>query len=63
VEKFKQDIIDRINADPILDVEYFDVVDARTLESVGAWEDAGGMRGCIAVRAGKVRLIDNMEIL
>ncbi len=51
----------QINADPKLRVEYFQIVNAETLESVTNWTEASAMVGCIAVWAGKIRLIDNIE--
>lgn len=40
--------------------EYFEIVDARTLQPIASWEDAGdlGAVGCIAVWLDGVRLID-----
>jgi len=38
------------------------VVDALALEEVDAWSDTVPVRGCIAVQAGAVRLIDNIAI-
>ena len=53
---------ERIDADPRLQVEYFEVVNADTLEGIDRWSDTFPMRGCIAVQAGNVRLIDNIRI-
>lgn len=50
----------RINSDPNLRVEYFELADADTLEPVKSWEHNNGIVGCIAVWAGNIRLIDNM---
>ena len=48
-----------INRCPDLEVEYFDIVSRKTLQSIDAWEtDAVG---CVAVFCGEVRLIDNVE--
>lgn len=63
VESFKKKVIDTINSNPLLEVEYFDVVNADTLQSITSWNDAPKIRGCIAVHAGDIRLIDNIEIL
>ena len=62
VSDLKRWVIARIDAERLLNVEYFSVVDAETLEEIGAWSDTVPMRGCIAVRAGAVRLIDNILI-
>lgn len=49
-----------VNSNPNLDVEYFELVDAETLEAVNDWESQKSIVGCIAVHAGTVRLIDNL---
>lgn len=49
-----------INGNPHLEVEYFELSDAKTLEPVREWSTAEEIVGCIAVRAGQVRLIDNV---
>lgn len=49
-----------INRDPLLKVEYFEIVDAETLLPVTDWDSVGSIVGCIAVWAGKIRLIDNI---
>lgn len=50
-----------INKHNPLEVEYFDIVDGKTLQSVSSWDDAESVVGCIAVYCGKVRLIDNIR--
>ena len=57
----KQYVTDAINANPLLRVIYFQIVDASTLREVACWDAAPALRGCIAVQAGDVRLIDNIE--
>jgi len=49
-----------INSNPHLEVEYFELSNAKTLEPVRDWSAAEQIVGCIAVRAGQVRLIDNV---
>jgi pantoate--beta-alanine ligase len=61
VAELKQSITDQINAVPELQVEYFDLVDADSLQSIRDWNDSAQAIACIAVYAGKVRLIDNMK--
>lgn len=51
---------ERINAGGLLETEYFQLVDADTLQPLGQWPEQGAVRGCAAVQAGAVRLIDNM---
>lgn len=54
-------VIRTINQSPELEVEYFTIVDAITLQPVNSWEEPGEKQGCIAVKVGNVRLIDNMK--
>ncbi len=56
----KRHVIEKVNAILLLRVEYFEIVDELTLESISAWEQPGIKVGCIAVFAGSVRLIDNI---
>ncbi|MCL3780011.1 pantoate--beta-alanine ligase [Prolixibacteraceae bacterium JC049] len=60
IEEVKGWVVAMINEDPYLCVEYFDIVDSKTLQSVDCWEDKETKVGCIAVFAGEVRLIDNI---
>lgn len=51
-----------INSVEGLEAEYFQIVDARTMQPIARWEDAGscGAAGCATVYCGGVRLIDNI---
>ncbi|MEE4286611.1 MAG: pantoate--beta-alanine ligase [Mariniphaga sp.] len=51
-----------INKSPLLNVEYFEIVDFENLQPVKNWNDKGKKIGCIAVFCGKVRLIDNIVL-
>ena len=44
-----------------LRLEYYEVVDERTLQTVREWDEAEGIVGCITVFCGEVRLIDNIR--
>ena len=44
-----------------LRLEYYEVVDDRTLQTVRSWDEAEGIVGCITVFCGEVRLIDNIR--
>ncbi len=44
-------------------LEYFDIVDDKTLQPVNAWNDKVGTVACVAVWLGSVRLIDNIRII
>ena len=63
VQALKTWVIDKINTVPELKIEYFDIVDGSTLQTIQRWEDTEYPFGCIAVFAGEVRLIDNISYL
>lgn len=44
-----------------LRLEYYEVVDGNTLQTVADWADSGYIVGCITVFCGEVRLIDNIK--
>ncbi len=64
-EKSVQEVIDyvvnTINSDPVMRVEYYEIVDGNTLESIQNWSDTDYAVGCITVYCGEVRLIDNIK--
>ena len=61
VEDTKKFVVDRINNQEGLSVEYFEIVDGNTLQSITDWNDSSYIVGCIAVFCGEVRLIDNIH--
>lgn len=61
VSDTKSWVVEQINQNKYLEVEYFDIVDFTTLESVVNWTDSKQIIGCIAVNVGSVRLIDNIR--
>ena len=58
-ENLKTCVINQLNRVDYLEVEYFDIVDATTLQSIDSW--TSNAVGCIAVFCGEVRLIDNIR--
>lgn len=61
ISGIKKWVVDTINRNGDLEVEYFEIVDSSDLQPVSQWNDSDNeVIGCIAVRAGKVRLIDNV---
>jgi len=61
VEKVKQRVVERLNKNPQIDVEYFDIVDEHSLQPIERWDETAPKRGCIAAWVGGVRLIDNIK--
>ena len=59
VKEVAQWVVGAINAVDGLEVEYFEIVDAASLQAVDQWE--GHCVGCITVYCGDVRLIDNVR--
>lgn len=53
-------VVERLDAQPWLKVEYFEIVDGRTLLPVEEWDESPWIVGCITVYCGDVRLIDNI---
>ena len=62
-QEAKQMVIDKINSNSLLKVIYFNIVDSDTLQNITSWEGHRAVQGCIAVQAGNVRLIDNINFV
>lgn len=62
VDEVRRMVTDEINASPDLEVEYFEIADADTLQPLADWNQAARAIGCITVHCGDVRLIDNIMI-
>lgn len=60
VAEVKEFVVNQVSATQLLRVEYFEIVDDITLMPVESWSQTGTKVGCIAVYAGKIRLIDNI---
>jgi pantoate--beta-alanine ligase len=54
--------IDFLNAHPLINVEYLEVVNADSLQSISEWTMAKSAMVCVAAKIGEVRLIDNATI-
>lgn len=57
----RKDVIDAINAYPEMEVEYYEIVDAATMQPIDSWEKSECPVGCVTVYLGDVRLIDNIK--
>jgi pantoate--beta-alanine ligase len=60
VEELTEWVIREINKNPILNVEYFEIVDDEQLQPIKSWNEENTKVGCVAVFCGKIRLIDNI---
>ncbi len=61
VAETKQHVIDTIDSFPEMEVEYYEIVDALTMQPINNWEDTEKAVGCVTVYCGDVRLIDNIK--
>jgi pantoate--beta-alanine ligase len=61
LEETKRMVEDAIASTDGLELEYYEIVNGTTLQTVCAWDDAEYIVGCITVYCGKVRLIDNIR--
>jgi pantoate--beta-alanine ligase len=62
LEEMKKFVKDTFDAYPQLRLDYFEVVDADTLQPVASLDNSCPKQACIAVLAGDVRLIDSVKL-
>ena len=60
VEELASWVIDTINKNPFLNVEYFEIVDDEQLQPIENWNNNKTKIACVAAFCGKIRLIDNI---
>jgi pantoate--beta-alanine ligase len=60
--ELKEWVVAEIERGGLMEVIYFQAVDALSLQEVAAWSESERIQGCIAVQAGAIRLIDNVKI-
>ncbi|MBO4662579.1 MAG: pantoate--beta-alanine ligase [Bacteroidaceae bacterium] len=63
LQETEQWVVSQINAIDGLEVEYYSIVDGKTLSELNDWEDSDDIVGCITVYCGKtpIRLIDHIR--
>lgn len=61
VEQTKRYVIDELNSLPQLQVEYYEIVDALSMQPITDWAESESPVGCATVFCGEVRLIDNIK--
>lgn len=62
VSEIKQWAMEQLAKQPLLTPEYFEIVDSSSLQPIKSWSDTKECVACVAVKAGAVRLIDNMVL-
>jgi len=62
IMELKDLVISRIDSDPNLKTEYFEFVMESDMIPLKKWPDNSPVIACIAVKAGHIRLIDNIKI-
>ncbi len=60
INDIKNQVINNLNKNPFTKVEYFEIVDETGLYPIARWDEKPCIVGCIAVKVGNVRLIDNI---
>jgi pantoate--beta-alanine ligase len=61
IDKLIEWVIETINKNSELSVEYFEIVDDVSLMTIHSWDEPNKKVGCIAVKVGPIRLIDNIR--
>lgn len=61
VAETKRYVTDEINSFPQMEVEYYEIVDALTMQPIADWSETESAVGCVTVFCGDVRLIDNIK--
>lgn len=62
VAELKAFVENEINKIETLELEYFEIADSKTLENIGNMQDSAHIMGFIVVKAGSVRLLDNIVL-
>lgn len=68
VAEIKDWVVRQIESEPVLKVEYYEIVDGMTMQPIDSWDETDYAVGCITVYCGRkeclsdnVRLIDNVK--
>ncbi|MCF8302440.1 MAG: pantoate--beta-alanine ligase [Bacteroidales bacterium] len=62
INELKKEMTGKLNITSHMEVEYFEIVDANTLQPIHDWTESENIVACAAVFVGEVRLIDNMML-
>ncbi len=63
LDEVKEFVVSTINSDPLMQTEYFEIVNEDDLSEAKLWDNKRNKIGCIAVKTGMVRLIDNVNFI
>lgn len=61
VAETKEWVVAQVNGYDAMEVEYYEIVDALSMQPIADWNEAKQAVGCITVYLGDVRLIDNIK--
>lgn len=61
VMELKEAVCKKIAEEKAFELEYFEIANSKTLESIDTWSECEEAIGCIVVHLGGVRLIDNIR--
>jgi len=61
-KELKRWAIDRLQRSPGIELEYFEIADATTLNTIREKREDQSVRAFVAAQIGAIRLIDNLEI-
>jgi pantoate--beta-alanine ligase len=62
VEDVKLWVTKKINSNPFMEIEYFEITNSKDLQPISNWNDSEETMGFIVVNMGDVRLIDNIQL-
>jgi pantoate--beta-alanine ligase len=60
-EEVKRWVRNQFRQKPMMELDYFEIVEDKGLKSISSWNEEVNKVGCIAVLLGGIRLIDNMK--
>lgn len=61
VDETKRYVTETVNSFPFTCVEYYEIVDGKTMQPIHSWDESTEPVGCITCYVGDVRLIDNIR--
>lgn len=62
VSDLKRWVINTLNQIEGFETDYFDIVDDLSLQPIANWNHPTPIHGCVAVKVGRIRLIDNVPL-